>query len=145
MQLAWWKELISCHTWLDSLFSVWSLSRWNKWLLHSCLDLTSCEPAIEEVLKLFTKVKDEMPLCKKTQQPITVQVKKVCLIQSTDISALKVPYYTVFHQFHTAVRGPTTLYSICIAPNTSVLLNSSCLKVALLRSIQSTLFLCLHL
>ena len=30
---------------------------------------------------------------------------------------LKVPYYTVFHQFHIAVRGPTTLYSICIASN----------------------------
>ena len=59
--------------------------------------------------------------------------------------SLTVPYYTVLHQFHTAVRGPTTLYSICIAPNTSVVLNSSCLKVALLSSVQSTLFLCLHL
>ena len=24
---------------------------------------------------------------------------------------LKVPYYTVFHKFHTAIRSPTTLYS----------------------------------
>ena len=58
---------------------------------------------------------------------------------------LKDPYYTVFHQFHTAVRGPTTLYSICIAPNPSLVLNFSCLKVALQSSIQSSLFLCLHL
>ena len=29
---------------------------------------------------------------------------------------LKVPYYTVFHQFDSDVRGPTALYSICIAP-----------------------------
>ena len=29
---------------------------------------------------------------------------------------LEVPYYTVFHQFHTAVRGSTTLYLKCIAP-----------------------------
>ena len=65
---------------------------------------------------------------------------KVCRIL-----ILKVPYYTVFHQFGTAVRGQTTLYSICIAPNTSVVLNSSCLKVALLSSVHSTLFLCLHL
>ena len=28
------------------------------------------------------------------------------------LSYLKIPYYTVFHQFYTAVRGPTTLYSI---------------------------------
>ena len=33
---------------------------------------------------------------------------------------LKVPYYTVFHQFHTAIRGPTALYSICIGPNPSM-------------------------
>ena len=36
---------------------------------------------------------------------------------------LKVPYYTVFQQFHTAVGGPTTLYLKCIAPNSSVVLN----------------------
>ena len=42
---------------------------------------------------------------------------------------LKVPYYTVFNQFHTAVRGQTTLYLKCIAPNPSVVLNFSCLKV----------------
>ena len=58
---------------------------------------------------------------------------------------LKVPYYTIFHQFHRAVRGPTALYLICIAPNPSVVLNFSCLKVALQSSIQSSLFLCLHL
>ena len=58
---------------------------------------------------------------------------------------LKVPYYTVFHQFHTAVRGPTTtVYLICIAPNPSVVLNFSFLKVALLSSTESRLFLCLH-
>ena len=49
------------------------------------------------------------------------------------------------HQFHTAVRGPTTLYSICVAQNPSVVLNFSCLKVALLSSTESRLFLCLHL
>ena len=45
---------------------------------------------------------------------------------------LKVPHYTVFHQFHTAVRGPSTLYLRYIAPNPSLVLNFSCLKVALL-------------
>ena len=49
---------------------------------------------------------------------------------SEDIFYLHIPYYTVFHQFHTAVRGPTTLYSKCIAPNPSVVLNFSSLKVA---------------
>ena len=43
---------------------------------------------------------------------------------------LKVPYYTGFHQFHTTVRDPTTLFPKCIAPNRSVVLNFSCLKVA---------------
>ena len=33
---------------------------------------------------------------------------------------LKVPYYTVCHLFYTAVRGPTTVYSKCIALNSSV-------------------------
>ena len=57
---------------------------------------------------------------------------------------LKVPYYTVFHQFHTAVRGPTTLYSICIASNTSVVLKFSCLKVAQVSSTESRLPCLLH-
>ena len=57
---------------------------------------------------------------------------------------LKVPYYTVFHQFHTAVRGPTTLYLKYIAPNPSMVLNFSCLKVAQVSSTESSLFLCLH-
>ena len=39
-------------------------------------------------------------------------------------NVLKVPHYTVFHQFHTAVRGPTTLYLKCIAPNPSVVQKS---------------------
>ena len=60
-------------------------------------------------------------------------------------TTLKVPYYTVSHQFHTAVRGPKTLNSICIVPNPYMFLNFSCLKVALQSSIQSSLFLCLHL
>ena len=38
---------------------------------------------------------------------------------------LKVPYYTVFHHFHTAVSSPTTLYSIRAAPEPSVVLNFS--------------------
>ena len=58
---------------------------------------------------------------------------------------LKVPYYTVFHQFHTAVRGPTTLYLKCIAPSPSVVHNFSCLKVNQVSSTESRLFLCLHL
>ena len=58
---------------------------------------------------------------------------------------LKVPYYTVFHLFHTAVRGPETLYLKCIAPNPSMVLNFSCLKVTLLSSTESRLFLCLHI
>ena len=78
--------------------------------------------------------------CRRTMKPDM----HIWLVEDAAIY-LKVPYYTVFHQFHTAVRGPTTLYSICIAPNTSVVLNSSCLKVALLSSVHSTLFLCLHL
>ena len=58
---------------------------------------------------------------------------------------LKVPYYTVFHQFHTAVRGPTTLYLKCIAPNPSEVLNFSSLKVTQVSSTESRLLLCLHL
>ena len=56
---------------------------------------------------------------------------------SSSMPILKVPYLTVFHEFHTAVRGPATLYLICIAPNPSVVLNFSCLKVtqALLRAV----------
>ena len=33
-------------------------------------------------------------------------------------------------QFHTAVRGQATLHLKCIAPNPSLVLNFSCLKVA---------------
>ena len=55
------------------------------------------------------------------------------------IGFLQVPYYTVFHQYHTAVRGPKTLCSIC------KVLNFSCLIVTLQSSIQGSLFLCLHL
>ena len=51
---------------------------------------------------------------------------------TVDFLSLKVPHYTVFHQFHTANRSPTILYSIFIAPNPSLVLNFSCLKVALL-------------
>ena len=72
----------------------------------------------------------------------TVQVHSAVYLLYRYNIVLKVPYYTVFHQFDTAVRGPTTMYSICIAP--SVVLNFSCLKVALQSSIQSSLFLCLH-
>ena len=56
---------------------------------------------------------------------------------------LKVPNYTVCHQF--SHRGPTTLYSICSAPNSSVVLNFSCLKVTQVSSTESRLFLYLHL
>ena len=56
---------------------------------------------------------------------------------------LKVPFYNVFHQFHTAVT--TTLYSKCIAPNPFMVLNFSCLKVAQVSSTEIRLFLCLHL
>ena len=70
---------------------------------------------------------------------------KLLLNSPSSLKPLKVLYYTVFYQFHTAVRGPTTLYLKCIAPNPSVVLNFSCLKVALQSSIQSSLFLCLHL
>ena len=52
------------------------------------------------------------------------------------VHTLKVPYFIVFHQFHTAVRGLTTLYPKCIAPNPSVVLNlkKKSLKWALLRA-----------
>ena len=63
----------------------------------------------------------------------------VSIVQSVNCTGpslnLKVPYYTCFHQFHTAVRGPTALYSIYIVPNPSLVLNFSCLKVALQSSI----------
>ena len=72
-------------------------------------------------------------------------VKMLRTWQNANKYVLKVPYYTVFHQFHTAVRGPTALYSICIALNPTMVLNFSCLKVALQSSTQSSLFLCLHL
>ena len=58
---------------------------------------------------------------------------------------LKVPSCAAFDQFHTAVRGPTTLYLKCISPNPSVVLNFSCLKVTQVSSTESRLFLCLHL
>ena len=58
---------------------------------------------------------------------------------------LKVPYYTVFHQFHTADRGPATLFSRSIGPNPSMVLDFSCLKVAQVSSTENRLFLCLHL
>ena len=50
---------------------------------------------------------------------------------------LKIPYYAVFHEFHRAVRGPTTLYSKCNAPYLSMVLNFSCLKAA---QVSSTAF-----
>ena len=113
---------------------VWSMVCWhtlgNRYRSHNVLKHRHCSTAGNES---FT--------C-----GFSTQNSLVCWwwkVKSTP--ALKVPYYTVFHEFHTAVRGPTTLYSICIAPNTSVVLNSSCLKVALLSSIQSTRFVCLHL
>ena len=58
------------------------------------------------------------------------------------VNIFKVPYYTVVHQFDTAVRGLKTLYSICITPNPCMVLNFSCLKLALQSSIQSSLILC---
>lgn len=57
---------------------------------------------------------------------------------------LKVPYYT-FHQFHTAVRGPTTVYSKRLATNPSMVLNFSHLRVAQVSSPENRLLLCLHL
>ena len=53
---------------------------------------------------------------------------------------LNVPYYTVFHQYNTA--GPTTLYLKCIAPNPSVVLNFSCLKVTQVSSTERSFCAC---
>ena len=70
---------------------------------------------------------------------------KLLLNSPSSLKPLKVLYYTVFHQFHTAVRGPTTLYLKCIAPNPSIVLNFSCLKVTQVSSTKIRLFLCLQL
>ena len=71
----------------------------------------------------------------------------VCLffVESVHTEMLKVPYYTVFCQFHTAVRDPTTLNLKCIAPNPPMVLNFSCLKVTQMSSTESRLFLCLNM
>ena len=50
-----------------------------------------------------------------------------------------------FSSISHAVRGLATLYLKCIAPNPSMVLNFSCLKVAQVSSTESRLFLCLHL
>ena len=39
---------------------------------------------------------------------ITVHLRTVAVLVM--LGSLKVPYYTIFHQFRTAVRGPTTRY-----------------------------------
>ena len=77
--------------------------------------------------------------------PLTIVEQLFWWVMCNLYYLLKFPYYTVFHQFHTAVRGPTTLYLKWIAPNPSVVLNFSCLKVALLSSTEGRRFLCLHL
>ena len=65
------------------------------------------------------------------------QICVVCYFTKTIVDFLSendllrihlISYNTFFQQFHTAVRGPTTLYSKFIAPNSSVVLNFSCLK-----------------
>ena len=63
-------------------------------------------------------------------QKLTVRQGAWCAV----FCHLKVPYYMVFHQFNTAVRSPKTLYSNHIAPNPSLVLNFSWLKVAQLSS-----------
>lgn len=37
------------------------------------------------------------------------------------LCVIKVPYYAVFHLFHTAVRGHATLYSTCADPKISLI------------------------
>lgn len=84
-----------------------------------------------------------------SSRPLTLEdLQSTQMLVTTHVRAVLVSIFKfkgpILYQFHTAVTVPITVYSKCLAPNTSMVLNFSHLKVAQVCCPENRL-LCLHL
>ena len=80
-------------------------------LLHYPLD-TCYITTFKDVSSFQQCFRNPSPDQSRTHIPAKLCIFTLHRVKIGSLSYLKVPCYTVFHQFHTAVRGPTTLFEM---------------------------------